>query len=200
MYDPTVLKSSRSYRSQVVLGRLSETLFQSIQIRVPVSKLIFFKDCLKHDRNACHECKDVGMCDGQPADNCDFMTLHEFEYNFNVRSTKVNKQFVTIQNVVEAKKKALIEIYRKDPRISHDDAVSLLQRTIETFDLSNLERDRNLNYILQLEQQLNELKSSLSGRVVNLTAYQAYRFFILSPYHSWSQFPNAKHSFLALFP
>ena len=65
------------------------------------------------------------------------MKLHEFEYNFNVRLTKVNKQFTTMNNVLEAKKQAFIEIYRRDPRISHDDAISSLQTTIEDFDPLN---------------------------------------------------------------
>ena len=112
--------------------------------------------CLKHDRSVCHECKEDELCDGQPADNCDFMKLHVFHYNFNVRSKKVNKQFTTIKNVLEAKKQALIEIYRKDPRISHDDAVSLLQTTIEDFDPLNPVGDHNAqldNLQKQLAQQ-----------------------------------------------
>ena len=126
------------------------------------------------------------MCGGQPADNCDFMKLHEFKYNLNVRLKKVKKQFATIHDVlegflvegflVEAKKEALIEIYRKDPRISHDDAVSSLQRTIEAFDL--LRPEKELQTLMQqqlVEQQkqlaqqqviINQLESSLSGRVV----------------------------------
>ena len=65
------------------------------------------------------------------------MKLHVFHDNLNLRSKKVNKQFTTINNVLEAKKQALIEIYRKDPRISHDDAVSSLEKTIEDFDPLN---------------------------------------------------------------
>ena len=67
------------------------------------------------------------MCDGQPADNCDLMNLEVFKYNLNVRLTKVNKQFATMNAFLETKKEALIKIYHKDPRISHGDAISLLQ-------------------------------------------------------------------------
>ena len=116
------------------------------------------------------------MCGGRPADNCDFMKLHEFKYNLNVRLKKVKKQFATIHDVLEAKKEALIEIYRKDPRISHDDAVSSLQRTIEAFDLLRPEKElqtlmqqQRVEQQKQLAQQqgiINQLESSLSGKVV----------------------------------
>ena len=110
---------------------------------------------MKHDRSVCHKCKEDELCDGQPADNCDFMKLHEFEYNFNVRLTKVNKQFTTMKNVLEAKKEALIKIYRKDPRISHDDAVSSLEKTIEDFDPLNPVGDHNAQ-LENLQKQLAE--------------------------------------------
>ena len=116
------------------------------------------------------------MCDGQPADNCDFMKLPEFEYHLNVRLTKVNKQFATMHDVLEAKKEALIKIYRKDPRISHDDAVTSLQRTIEAFDLLRPEKEQNVmqQKLVELQKKLtqqqgiiSQLESSLSGRVVH---------------------------------
>ena len=115
------------------------------------------------------------MCGGRPADNCDFMKLHKFKYNLNVRLTKVKKQFATIHDVLEAKKEALIEIYRKDPRISHDDAVSSLQRTVEAFDPLSPEKEQTVMQQQLVEQQkqlaqqqviINQLESSLSGRVV----------------------------------
>ena len=94
------------------------------------------------------------MCDGQPADNCDIMKLEEFEYNLNVQLTKVNKQFATMKDFLEAKKEALIEIYRKDPRISHDDAVSSLEKTIEDFDPFNPVSERMIEQQEKLRKQL----------------------------------------------
>ena len=33
----------------------------------------FISDCLKHDQSLCHECRDVGICGGQAADNCEII-------------------------------------------------------------------------------------------------------------------------------
>ena len=116
---------------------------------------ITFQDCLKHDESVCLKCKDTGMCDGQPADNCDFMKLEVFKYNLNVRLTKVNKQFATMTDFLEAKKEALIGIYHKDPRKTHDDAISLLQTTIEEFDPFNPVGER-------MNEQLEKLQKLLA--------------------------------------
>ena len=78
------------------------------------------------------------MCDGQPADDdCNFMKLAVFETTLNDRLTKLDNQFNTTIDILQTKKDAFIELYRNDPRISHDNAVSLLQRTIENFDPFN---------------------------------------------------------------
>ena len=75
------------------------------------------------------------MCDGQAAEECNFMKLAVFETSLNDRLTKLNNQFTAIHGVLATKKEAFIEMYRKDPRISHDDAVSMLQRINEDFDI-----------------------------------------------------------------
>ena len=92
-----------------------------------------FLDCLKHDKDLCVECAYVGMCDGQAADNCDLMNLAEFETTLNNRLAKLDDQFSAISDVLKAKKQAFTEMYRKDPRISHDEKVSSLQQKIEDF-------------------------------------------------------------------
>jgi len=103
----------------------------SIQSTDPINT---FKDCLKHDRNLCHECKDVGMCDGQAADDCDIMNLDEFEITLNNRMAKLDDQFDKINESLKTKKEALKSIYRKNPRISHDCNFLRLQTCIENLD------------------------------------------------------------------
>ena len=112
---------------------------------------------MKHNRSLCHECKEDGLCDGQPADDCQFMKLAAFETTFNDRLTKLNDQFATIQDILATKKDAFIEMYRKDPRISQEDAVSVLQRINEDFDPSYPERERDV-----MQQQLAELQEQLA--------------------------------------
>ena len=96
------------------------------------------------------------MCDGQPADNCAFMKLTEFETAFNDRLSKLNEQFLTISDVLQAKKEVFIQMYRKDPRISHDDAVSYLQAVNESFDPTNPPKRPERNAMP--EQLLQQLK------------------------------------------
>ena len=90
-----------------------------------------FSDCLKHDRSLCHECVHVGMCNGQAASECDVMNLTEFKTTLNDRLTKLNDQFSTLNHILEAKREAFIELYRTDPRISHDQSILCLQTAIE---------------------------------------------------------------------
>ena len=98
----------------------------------PVKKNVNkFSDCLKHDRSLCHECVHVGMCNGQAASECDVMNLTEFKTTLNDRLTKLNDQFSTLNHILEAKREAFIELYRTDPRISHDQSILCLQTAIE---------------------------------------------------------------------
>ena len=96
-------------------------------------------DCLEHDRNVCHECKDVGMCDGQTADDCDFMNLTEFETTLKNRLTKLDDQFAALNEILKMKKEAFTKLYRKDPRISHDETFLRLQAYNEAFDPTHQE-------------------------------------------------------------
>ena len=81
------------------------------------------------------------MCDGQAANDCDLMNLAEFETTLNNRLAKLDDQFSAISDVLKAKKQAFTEMYRKDPRISHDEEVSCLLLTNEAFDPANLAND-----------------------------------------------------------
>ena len=92
------------------------------------------------------------------------MKLALFETTLNDRLAKLNDQFSKIQDILETKKEAFIEMYRKDPRISHDDAVSVLQRINENFDPSNPERERDA-----MQQQLERLQEQLA-RQQNIVA------------------------------
>ena len=81
---------------------------------------------MKHDRNLCVECVYVGMCDGQPADDCDLMDLTEFETALNGRMAELNDQFSKIGELLESKKEAFAEMYRKNPKMSLDETGSIL--------------------------------------------------------------------------
>ena len=89
---------------------------------------------MKHERSLCHECRDVGMCNGQAADDCDIMNLAGFEATLNDRMAKLDDQFAKINEMLNTKKETLKTIYRKDPRISHDENFLRLQKYIENFD------------------------------------------------------------------
>ena len=100
--------------------------FVSIRIELTNGIDQLFSGCLKHDRSLCVECAYVGMCDGEAADNCDLMNLTEFETTLNNRLAKLDDQFSAISDILKAKKQIFTEMYRKDPRISHDEEVSCL--------------------------------------------------------------------------
>ena len=97
------------------------------------------------------------MCDGQPAVNCDFMKLAVFQTTFNDRLTTLHDQFSTMNDILKIKKEAFIQMYRKDPRLSHDDAVLWLQRTIEVLDPFHPKKDQNA-----IQEQLEKLKQQLA--------------------------------------
>ena len=122
-------------------------------------------DCLKHERSLCHECKDVGMCDGQTADNCDFMNLAKFKATLKDQLSKLDDHFSTIHDVLKEKKQAFIEIYRRDPRISHDEALSYLLAANEAFDPLNTEEEQGRksmeNQLVQLQEQLDQQQEQL---------------------------------------
>ena len=113
---------------------------------------------MKHNRSLCYECFHVGMCDGQPAGDCDVMNLAEFNTTLNDRLTQLDDQFVTIGDVLKTKKEAFIELYRKDPRISHDEAVLCL---LTTNPEGKAERNAMQRQQEKLQEQLVELQEQL---------------------------------------
>ena len=121
-------------------SRLSVCCPDRVVVAFPVGKIIhLFLDCLKHNRSLCHECKEDGLCDGQAADECDFISLAEFETILTDRSAKLDDQFSTINEVLKAKKEVFMEMYRKDPRAPHDEAVSRFREYIEAYNPTNPE-------------------------------------------------------------
>ena len=92
------------------------------------------------------------MCDGQPADDCDLMNLVEFETALNNHLMKLDDQFSIISDILKEKKKTFIEMYRKNPKISHDEAVGFLQANNKSFDPANpkAELERNEMLVEQL--------------------------------------------------
>ena len=127
------------------------------------------------------------MCEDQAADDCDVMNLAAFESAFNDRLAKLDNQFSTISDILKGKKETFIEMYRKNPKISHDEAVGFLQTNTELFDPANpegeLERIEILtqqktqleNKCQALEQRLNEEKvknQTLFEAIINLQALE----------------------------
>ena len=76
------------------------------------------------------------MCDGQTTDDCDFMNLVEFENTLEDRLAKLNDQFSTIDEVLKAKKESFIKMYRKDPRISNNEAITFLLKKLDALDFT----------------------------------------------------------------
>ena len=109
------------------------------------------------------------MCDGQSADDCDYMNRTEFETVLNDRLTELDHHFSTITDILNAKKEAFIKLYRKDPRKSGDKSLSRLQALNETFDpttqekVSELGAVENVEYTAILETEKTILCDSFSN-------------------------------------
>ena len=74
------------------------------------------------------------MCNGQAADDCDVMYMAEFDSIFNERLATLDNEFSRINEILETKKEAFIDLYRKDPRLLHHDTLARFKRYIESFD------------------------------------------------------------------
>ena len=77
------------------------------------------------------------MCDGQAASDCDIINLTEYESTLNDQLVKLDEHFNEIDKKLKIKKKAFVEMYRKDPRISHDEKIASLKQRIEDFNAMN---------------------------------------------------------------
>ena len=80
------------------------------------------------------------MCDGQEADACDIISLAEYESKVNNQLVKLDDQFIELDEEMKIKKETIIEMYRKDPRVSRDEEVLSLKQRIINFN-PMIERD-----------------------------------------------------------
>ena len=92
-----------------------------------------FLDCWTHNRRLCYECRSTGLCDGQPANGCETITLTDFDSKLKAQLSKLDEQFDEINQELKTKKEEIIEMYRKDPRFSQEGAVRALQKIIQDF-------------------------------------------------------------------
>lgn len=81
------------------------------------------------------------MCNGQAADDCDVMYLAEFDSILNDRLEELDNEFSSINEILESKKEAFINLYRKDPRLLHHDTLVRFKRYIESFDPTPPEKE-----------------------------------------------------------
>ena len=91
------------------------------------------------------------MCDGQTANDCDIMSLTEYESTLNDQLVKLDHQFAEIGEELEAKKADFVEIYRKDPRISRDEEFTNLKQMIQDFNPMNAQNIPALETVETIE-------------------------------------------------
>ena len=65
------------------------------------------------------------------------MDLTDFDLKLKDQLAILNEQFEKMNQELKAKKEIFIEMYQKDPRISHDEAVLTLEKKIQDFDPFN---------------------------------------------------------------
>ena len=112
-----------------------------------------FVDCFKHNRSLCHECKEDGLCDGQPAHDFDVMKLVFFETTLTVQLTKLDNQFDTITDILQAKTINKFKCSGKRDLISKPEAKIVLEPTcviVENFNKT----DGNRQPVEILESQI----------------------------------------------
>ena len=91
------------------------------------------------------------MCDGQPATDCEIMSLTDFNSKINDQLAKLDDQFAAISEELKMKKEAFIEMYKKDPRSCHDEAVSSLHQQIKDFNPLNPQEIPELETVETIE-------------------------------------------------
>ena len=108
----------------------------------------WFDDCFEHDQRLCHECVHDGLCDGKVANNCDIISLSEYETTLKTQLVKLNGLFIEVDEELKKQKAAFVEMFRKDPRISRDDDVLpgklLRTRRIQKLDQYKSAKDSHL--------------------------------------------------------
>ena len=61
------------------------------------------------------------------------MTVTDFDSKLKDQLSKLDERFDEVNQELKAKKEEIIEIYRKDPRFSREEAVRALQKIIQDF-------------------------------------------------------------------
>ena len=88
------------------------------------------------------------MCDGKVANNCDIISLSEYETTLKTQLVKLNGLFIEVDEELKKQKAAFVEMFRKDPRISRDDDVLpgklLRTRRIQKLDQYKSAKDSHL--------------------------------------------------------
>ena len=79
------------------------------------------------------------------------MNRDEFESLLNDQLTNLDRQFSTINDILNAKKEAFIKLYRKDPRKSGDESLSRLHALNETFNPTTQEEVLELDAVETVE-------------------------------------------------
>ena len=92
-----------------------------------------FPDCFKHGRRLCHECVHVDMCDGIAANDCDIISLTEYESILNDQLVKLDDHFNEIDGELKIKKASFVNLLRNEPRISRDEDILILKQKIQNF-------------------------------------------------------------------
>ena len=81
-----------------------------------------------------------------------------FNTTLNDRLAKLDNQFAEMADVLKTKKESFIEMYRKDPRISHVEEVSCLLATNPN---NGLDRNVKQEQLMQQQEQQEELQGQL---------------------------------------
>ena len=77
------------------------------------------------------------MCDGIAANDCDIISLTEYETILNDQLVKLDDHFNEIDEELKTKKTSFIEMFRNDPSISRDEEVLSLKQKIQNFNPMN---------------------------------------------------------------
>ena len=109
------------------------------------------------------------MCDGQPTTDCEIINLTDYDAKLTEQLTKLDEQFDAINVELKAKKEIFIEMYRKDPRISYDEAVLSLHKIIQDFDPFNPPKIQGKKNVETIEESTQTVMLSVkvtSGNAV----------------------------------
>lgn len=77
--------------------------------------------------------------------------MTEFETTLKNQLAKLETKFSTINEILETKKELFIELYRKDPRISHNDTLFRFQKHMESFDPTSQEEIPGIEAVETIE-------------------------------------------------